>query len=71
VLQLWDLLAVLLVYFACIHWGGAWLRDNWPAVAGPLAGALLVAEVRCSTRQMQSELCRISIYRWQQVQRCC
>lgn len=44
-LQLWDLLALLVVYYACTRWGGPWLRDNWLAVAGPVAGALFVAEV--------------------------
>ena len=54
-LQLWDLLALLLVYYACVHWGGAWLRDNWPAVAGPVAGALFVAEVRPRVRAIAEE----------------
>jgi hypothetical protein len=49
-LQLWDLLALLVVYYFCTRWGGAWLRDNWPAVAGPVAGALFVAEVRRTSR---------------------
>ena len=49
-LQLWDLLALLVVYYACTRWGGPWLRDNWPAVAGPMAGALFVAEVKRPAR---------------------
>jgi hypothetical protein len=44
-LQLWDLLALLAVYCACTRWGGPWLQGNWLAVAGPVAGALFVAEV--------------------------
>ena len=51
-LQLWDLLALLLVYYVCVHWGGPWLRDNWLAVAGPVAGALFVAEVSAAESAM-------------------
>ena len=57
-LQLWDLLALMIVYYACTRWGGPWLRDNWPAVAGPVAGALFVAEVELGQAQRLQRLLR-------------
>lgn len=66
VLQLWDVSAVLVVRWLCTRWGSDWLRHNWPAVAGPLAAALFIGEVRTvAEAQPGASLTPLELLQWQ------